>query len=46
MASALNQTLVVSDAICSGAEDFIVKSFLPEQLQATLEGYWEADVEA
>ena len=46
LASPLTQTLAVSDAICNGAEDFIVEPFLPEQLRATWEGYWEADVEA
>ena len=34
--SALNQTKLISDAIRSGAHDFIAKPFLPEQLQETL----------
>jgi len=35
MISALNQTTLVSDAVRKGAQDFIVKPFLPEQLQET-----------
>ncbi len=35
--SALNQTKLISQAIRKGAQDFIAKPFLPEQLQATLE---------
>ena len=34
--SALNQTKLISQAIRSGAQDFIAKPFLPEQLQQTL----------
>lgn len=34
--SALNQTKLISDAIRKGAQDFIAKPFLPEQLQQTL----------
>ena len=34
--SALNQTKLISEAIRSGAQDFIAKPFLPEQLQQTL----------
>jgi two-component system chemotaxis response regulator CheY len=34
--SALNQTRLVSEAIRKGAQDFIAKPFLPEQLQQTL----------
>jgi len=34
--SALNQTQLISDAIRSGAHDFIAKPFLPEQLQQTM----------
>ncbi len=34
--SALNQTRLISEAIRKGAEDFIAKPFLPEQVQATL----------
>jgi two-component system chemotaxis response regulator CheY len=35
--SALNQTKLITQAIRKGAQDFIAKPFLPEQLQATLE---------
>ena len=34
--SALNQTKLISEAIRSGAQDFIAKPFLPEQLQQTI----------
>lgn len=34
--SALNQTRLISEAIRAGAQDFIAKPFLPEQLQETL----------
>lgn len=34
--SALNQTRMISEAIRKGAQDFIAKPFLPEQLQTTL----------
>lgn len=34
--SALNQTKLISDAIRKGAQDFIAKPFLPEQLQRTM----------
>jgi len=34
--SALNQTKLISEAIRSGAQDFIAKPFLPEQLQQTV----------
>jgi len=34
--SALNQTKLISEAIRKGAQDFIAKPFLPEQLQVTL----------
>jgi two-component system, chemotaxis family, chemotaxis protein CheY len=34
--SALNQTKMISEAIRRGAQDFIAKPFLPEQLQQTL----------
>ncbi len=37
--SALNQTKLVSEAIRKGALDFIVKPFLPEQLQAAMRLY-------
>ncbi len=36
--SALSQTKLISQAIRKGAQDFIAKPFLPEQLQATLLG--------
>ncbi len=36
--SALSQTKLISQAIRKGAQDFIAKPFLPEQLQATLQG--------
>lgn len=35
--SALNQTKLISEAIRKGAQDFIAKPFLPEQLQETVE---------
>jgi len=35
--SALNQTKLISEAIRAGADDFIAKPFMPEQLQATLQ---------
>jgi two-component system, chemotaxis family, chemotaxis protein CheY len=34
--SALNQTRLISEAIRAGAQDFIAKPFMPEQLQDTL----------
>jgi len=34
--SALNQTKMISEAIRKGAQDFIAKPFLPEQLQQTM----------
>lgn len=34
--SALNQTKAISDAIRKGAQDFIAKPFMPEQLQQTM----------
>lgn len=36
--SALNQTKLISEAIRKGAQDFIAKPFLPEQLQQTVNG--------
>jgi len=36
--SALNQTKLISEAIRAGAQDFIAKPFMPEQLQDTLRG--------
>ena len=35
--SALNQTKLISEAIRKGAQDFIAKPFLPEQLQETVQ---------
>ena len=46
MVSALNQTQAVSDAIRKGAADFVVKPFVPEQLQTALESCVEAGVGA
>lgn len=40
--SALSQTKLISEAIRKGAQDFIAKPFLPEQLQETLQGCLEA----
>lgn len=37
MVSALSQTNKISEAVRSGAQDFIVKPFMPEQLQETLD---------
>jgi two-component system, chemotaxis family, chemotaxis protein CheY len=34
--SALSQTRLISDAIRQGAQDFIAKPFVPEQLQETM----------
>lgn len=34
--SGLNQTRMISEAIRKGAQDFIAKPFLPEQLQQTM----------
>ncbi len=36
--SALNQTKLISEAIRKGAQDFIAKPFLPEQLLQTMQG--------
>ena len=44
--SALNQTRLISEAIRKGAQDFIAKPFLPEQLQQTLAGCLPDPVEA
>lgn len=44
--SALNQTKLISEAIRKGAQDFIAKPFLPEQLQETLKGCLREPVEA
>ena len=40
--SALNQTKLISDAIRKGAQDFLVKPFLPEQIQETMNRCAEA----
>jgi two-component system chemotaxis response regulator CheY len=40
--SALNQTKLISEAIRKGALDFLVKPFLPEQLQAAMRLYVDA----
>ena len=40
--SALNQTKLISEAIRKGAQDFIAKPFLPEQLQETMNRCLEA----
>ncbi len=37
MVSALSQTSKISEAVRIGAQDFIVKPFMPEQLQETIE---------
>jgi two-component system, chemotaxis family, chemotaxis protein CheY len=42
--SALNQTKLISEAIRAGAEDFIAKPFMPEQLQDTLRTCMETPV--
>jgi two-component system chemotaxis response regulator CheY len=44
--SALNQTRLISEAIRKGAQDFIAKPFLPEQLQATMANCVEEPVGA
>jgi two-component system, chemotaxis family, chemotaxis protein CheY len=44
--SALNQTKLISEAIRAGAEDFIAKPFMPEQLQDTLRSCLEEPVHA
>jgi len=42
--SALNQTKLISEAIRKGAQDFIAKPFLPEQLQYTMRSCVEEGV--
>ena len=44
--SALNQTKMISQAIRQGAQDFIAKPFLPEQLQKTMESCIDVPVSA
>jgi two-component system, chemotaxis family, chemotaxis protein CheY len=44
--SALNQTKLISEAIRKGAQDFIAKPFLPEQLQETMNRCLEEPVGA
>jgi two-component system, chemotaxis family, chemotaxis protein CheY len=43
--SALNQTKLISEAIRAGAEDFLAKPFMPEQLQDTLRTCVETPVQ-
>jgi two-component system chemotaxis response regulator CheY len=42
--SALNQTKLIAEAVRHGAYDFIVKPFMPEQLQATMRVLYEDNV--
>ena len=44
--SALNQTKLISEAIRKGAQDFIAKPFLPEQLQQTIANCIDEPVDA
>lgn len=44
--SALNQTTLVAEAVRKGAQDFIVKPFLPEHLQETMRRLVDADLPA
>ncbi|KKK54988.1 hypothetical protein LCGC14_3079110 [marine sediment metagenome] len=44
--SALNQTKLISEAIRKGAQDFIAKPFLPEQLQQRMTRCLELPIEA
>ncbi|GAA4440349.1 response regulator [Bremerella cremea] len=46
MVSALNQTTLVAEAVRKGAQDFIVKPFLPEHLQETLRRMVDANLPA
>ncbi|PQO38467.1 response regulator [Blastopirellula marina] len=44
--SALNQTTLVAEAVRKGAQDFIVKPFLPEHLQETMRRLVDANLPA
>ena len=44
--SALNQTSLVAEAVRKGAQDFIVKPFLPEHLQETMRRLVDANLPA
>lgn len=44
--SALNQTSLVAEAVRKGAQDFIVKPFLPEHLQETIRRLVDANLPA
>lgn len=44
--SALNQTKLISEAIRKGAQDFIAKPFLPEQLRETINACAESPIGA
>ncbi|RCS54831.1 response regulator [Bremerella cremea] len=46
MVSALNQTTLVAEAVRKGAQDFIVKPFLPEHLQETIRRLIDVDLPA
>jgi len=46
MVSALNQTSLVADSVRKGAQDFMVKPFLPEQLQETVRRLVDANLQA
>ncbi len=44
--SALNQTKLISEAIRKGAQDFLAKPFMPEQLQHTMDCFLEESAPA
>lgn len=44
--SALNQTKLISEAIRKGAQDFIAKPFLPEQLHETIDSCTASPIRA
>ncbi len=44
MVSALNQTSLVAESVRKGAQDFMVKPFLPEQLQETMRRLVDANL--